>query len=65
MSTAKFVVADTLVTVSVPDGETLSDTDEFIVSDGTDEWYVSKQMLAESYQPVSAAAVYYVDAAEP
>jgi len=61
---AKFVVGSTIVDVELHNSSIRDDRPKFIVSDGTDEWNTSGDLIIESYTPIDVTAKQYYDILE-
>lgn len=58
----KFVVGSTIVDVTVGEGSSIrDDRPKFHVTDGTEEWFTSGDLIIESYKPIDTTAKRYYD----
>lgn len=62
---AKFLVGNRVVTVELEDESKLynnANETRFIVTDGSDQWVVTDELLLDEYKPISERASSIVDA---
>lgn len=58
----KFVVGGTIVDVAVSEGNSIREEEtKFHVTDGTEEWFTSGELIVESYKPIDVKAKHYYE----